>query len=552
MEQDLGSAPTVLGRRLRDLRKAAGLTQGQLATATFTSRSSVACIETGRQNADGAFWRRADDATGAEGALVAAYEGIRAMTRRQARADATAMTTDLVALTSASSPLSATSLALGNPKPGIRAVLASYYLVTGVQADDSPRHEILPGAPVAGRDHAGAAGVRPTDSAGLAEERSHELFIRADALLAENDRREVAAAKVLLDRVIVRDPLFAPAIAARGYASWRQYFAGWAKQSRALACAVNDVQAALEADPDSVVAHLTFVRVCWDMGWHEPALAAGRLVFSRHPDSLKAALAFARALNNAGLAQFALPLVDSVLTADPTNPAALRLRIWCYLMTGNFTLATAAAEGYLPGHPADANTRWAAALAHYYTGDGALALKTAEDAAAADPGDITVWVLLGYLLRRLYGEEAAADRWRAGLAYVDGSDISSSRARAWLANLYAAIGEERKALEIVGDLSSSEPANGYLHYRLAHVLAELGRDDQAISILDQAVGCGFLSVQLAGREEVLATASISASPRYRATMRRLEQRVAACADAYARDVLPVPVAGAASASWSSR
>jgi tetratricopeptide (TPR) repeat protein len=534
------------------LRKAAGLTQGQLAAATFTSRSSVACIETGRQNPDSAFWRRADDAMGAEGALVAAYDDVRALLRRQARAGVSSVITALVAQAPASAPLDAVPLAQGCPKPGIRAVLASYRPAAGVGADDFSGHDVLLRAPAAGRDHAGPPVASPAGFTGRPEERSHELFIRADALLAENDRREVAAAKVLLDRVIVRDPLFAPAFAARGYASWREYFAGWAKQSQALACAVSDVQAALEADPDSVVAHLTFVRVCWDMGWHEPALAAGRLVFSRHPDSLKAALAFARALNNAGLAQFALPLVDSVLTADPTNPAALRLRIWCYLMTGDFTLAAAAAEGYLPAHPADANTRWAAALAHQYLGDGASALRAAEDAAAADPGDITVWVLLGYLLRRLRGEAAAAERWRAGLAHVNSGDISSSRARAWLANLYAALGEERKALGIVDDLCSSEPANGYLHYRLAHVLAELGREDQAVGMLEQAVSCGFLSVQLAAREEVLATARISGSQRYRATMRRLEQRVAACADAYARDVLPAPVAGAASANWSSR
>jgi hypothetical protein len=56
---------------------------------------------------------------------------------------------------------------------------------------------------------------------------------------------------------------------------------------------------------------------------------------------------------------------------------------------------------------------------------------------------------------------------------------------------------------------------------------------------------GFLSVQPARREEVLATATISATERYRATMRRLEQRVAACAAAYARDILPVPVAATA-------
>ena len=49
----------------------------QLAAATFVSRSSIACIETARQNADRSFWERADAATGANGSLLALYDHIR-------------------------------------------------------------------------------------------------------------------------------------------------------------------------------------------------------------------------------------------------------------------------------------------------------------------------------------------------------------------------------------------------------------------------------------------------------------------------------------------
>jgi hypothetical protein len=162
-----------------------------------------------------------------------------------------------------------------------------------------------------------------------------------------------------------------------------------------------------------------------------------------------------------------------------------------------------------------------------------------------DQDHITVWVLLGYLRRDLLGEAAAAEGWRAGLAQGDGRDISSSRAMAWLANVHAALGDEQRALSIVNDLCSREPDNGYLRYRLAYVLAELHRDDDAVDMLDQAVSRGLLSLQLARQEEILATARISASGRYCATMQRLEQRVAACGEAYARDILPVPVAATA-------
>jgi tetratricopeptide (TPR) repeat protein/DNA-binding XRE family transcriptional regulator len=541
MHQELRTAQVALGHRLRDLRKGAGLTQHQLAAATLTSRSSIACIETGRQNPDHTFWPRADKATGAGGVLVAAFEDLRALGRRHALHGTSAP--DGAAVAEGDAAGVGRSQATLDGLLDIRAVLAPCHA-------GEPRGGGRPAAgvpwqrPADGRPH-GTADPGWAGPAALPAERSHELFVRAHALLAANDRREVEAAKVLLDRAVLRDPRFAQAIAARGYASWRQYFAGWAKHSQALASAMSDIQAALAADPESVWAHLTFIRVCWDMGWHEPALAAGRAVFSRHPDSLDATLAFARALNNAGLAEFALPLVDSILTVDPTSPAALRLRIWCHLMVGNFSHAAGAAAGYLPAHPADANTRWAAALACRYLPDGDGALRIIDDAVAADPGDITVWVLLGYLRRDLLGEAAAAEGWKAGLAHAGSCDISSSRARAWLANLYAALGDERRAMGIVEDLCSREPGNGYLRYRLAHVLAELRRDDEAADMLEQAVGCGFLSAQLARREEVLATARISASERYCSTMRRLEQRVAACAAAYARDILPVPVAATA-------
>jgi transcriptional regulator with XRE-family HTH domain len=73
MDQELRAAQVTLGHRLRDLRKGAGLTQQQLGAATLTSRSSIACIEAGRQNPDHTFWPRADKATGSDGVLVAPY-----------------------------------------------------------------------------------------------------------------------------------------------------------------------------------------------------------------------------------------------------------------------------------------------------------------------------------------------------------------------------------------------------------------------------------------------------------------------------------------------
>jgi hypothetical protein len=53
----------------------------------------------------------------------------------------------------------------------------------------------------------------------------------------------------------------------------------------------------------------------------------------------------------------------------------------------------------------------------------------------------------------------------------------SSRARAWLANLHAALGDERRAMEIVDDLCSREPgSNAATEQRVAACGAAYARD----------------------------------------------------------------------------
>ncbi|WP_242613259.1 helix-turn-helix domain-containing protein [Herbihabitans rhizosphaerae] len=62
-----------LGERLAAFRKGADLRQADLARHTSYHRSTVAHIETGRTRADARFWQTADQATGADGALLAEF-----------------------------------------------------------------------------------------------------------------------------------------------------------------------------------------------------------------------------------------------------------------------------------------------------------------------------------------------------------------------------------------------------------------------------------------------------------------------------------------------
>ena len=93
------SALCALGSQLAACRRAAGLTQAQLAVRANVSRSTVANVETGRQHVARAFWVSADGAVSAGGSLVAAYEKFDELTRRaRAAATPTAATPEPVAL----------------------------------------------------------------------------------------------------------------------------------------------------------------------------------------------------------------------------------------------------------------------------------------------------------------------------------------------------------------------------------------------------------------------------------------------------------------------
>jgi DNA-binding XRE family transcriptional regulator len=88
--QDVRGAQEALGARLRAFRQAAGHSQYDFAKLAFTSRSSIANIETGRQNGDREFWQRCDALTHADGALLSAYDDLGDLVRRRMRQRAVA------------------------------------------------------------------------------------------------------------------------------------------------------------------------------------------------------------------------------------------------------------------------------------------------------------------------------------------------------------------------------------------------------------------------------------------------------------------------------
>jgi tetratricopeptide (TPR) repeat protein len=80
---EISAARHALGRLLAEYRGAAGLKQRQLAPYTHYGRSTIANVETGRQNVPRDFWERADGAVNAGGGLLAAADELEALVQRQ-------------------------------------------------------------------------------------------------------------------------------------------------------------------------------------------------------------------------------------------------------------------------------------------------------------------------------------------------------------------------------------------------------------------------------------------------------------------------------------
>lgn len=80
--QDLLAAKSALGAQLAAHRHAAGLNQASLAQQVFTSRSTIANVERGRQIPSREFWQACDTALGCNGRLIAGFDELNALQHR--------------------------------------------------------------------------------------------------------------------------------------------------------------------------------------------------------------------------------------------------------------------------------------------------------------------------------------------------------------------------------------------------------------------------------------------------------------------------------------
>jgi tetratricopeptide (TPR) repeat protein len=375
---------------------------------------------------------------------------------------------------------------------------------------------------------------------------AHELYLRGRGLVARNTEADIDIALTLLDEAIAIDDALAEAHAYKGYALWRRYFSGWPGRGDLLPEALDCVNAAIARNPDSIAARLTRIRICWDLGRHEDGVRDGARAAREAPDSSDAQLALARSLNNAGLADLALPITQQVLRRNPADVTARKLLIWNTFMSGNPGTALGQGRPFLRLHPSDANTAWAVGGAALALAEHATAREIVGRGLDADTGDATLWLLAGYVERDAGDEHAAVTAWDQGREAVSARlDPSPGNARlhAWLATILACLGEGREARSEIARALAHDGENAYLHYRAAGVFAELSDTTLAFEHLRHAIDGGFRSVQLLEFEERLALGALRDDRRFLRLRDTLRERVKALRERYSPLVDSITTSG---------
>ncbi|MGH8895829.1 MAG: tetratricopeptide repeat protein [Egibacteraceae bacterium] len=357
---------------------------------------------------------------------------------------------------------------------------------------------------------------------------AYDFYLKGRGLLVTNAEPDFVTGLALLRMACKLAPDLADAHAWMGYALWRCYFAGWGADATTLQSALNSATYALELDHRCTAARMTLVRIYWDLGLHERGLAEGITAAHESPGCLDAALALSRALTNAGMAGLAFPITQRALCLDADNATAKKLLIWNHLLLRQHEEAIRAAQRYQQANGLDANTAWALTAALGWLGRIQEAEKVAQQALRFDSANFALWLLLGYA-RRLRGDTDGAQlAWRQGVATVTrrlATHQTNYRAMAWVANMQAGSGYRSEAIGALARIRIADPVNGYLHYRLAHVAAELGQTDEAILLLRTAIEAGFLSVQLMRCEQLCGLSRLVHLPEYQQVTELLERKV---------------------------
>jgi adenylate cyclase len=151
------------------------------------------------------------------------------------------------------------------------------------------------------------------------------------------------------------------------------------------------------------------------------------------------------------------------------------------------------------------------------------AVKSLERAAVVDPNDFQAWALLASILFGTGKDEVGAlaatnavERAKAHLKHNPGN----ARAAYLCSGCLHELGRTDEALEYMSLAAKASPRDPGVHYNRACLFARMGRHDEAVDALNQAIDNGF--GQKAWIENDPDLDSIRNHERYTGTLERLD------------------------------